>query len=220
MNFLFSSFDADGFKNWLIPLGGMMIMMPTSYWLISNTMSKIFSLITETVFSDLNALMGEKNQGGEFMFMGLFLCIIMMNGLGLFPYIFTSSSHLCISLGLGLPLWLGSQMMCWFYFTNESFSHLVPEGSPSMLVPLLVLIELVSNMIRPMTLSIRLMANMVAGHLLLTLLGGGANLNSPMLIIGVMLGLMVMLLLELGVGIIQGYVFMLLSSLYVLEVMH
>ena len=95
-------------------------------------------------------------------------------------------------------------------------SHLVPLGTPYVLIPFIVLIESVSNIIRPGTLSIRLAANMVAGHLLLTLLGSqGPSIGRHLP--GLMVGLVALLLLEVGVACIQAYVFTILSSLYLSE---
>lgn len=96
-------------------------------------------------------------------------------------------------------------------------AHLVPVGTPRFLIPIIVIIETIRNIIRPITLSIRLAANIVAGHLLLTLLGSqGPNLiiiNLILLIVGIIL----LLLLEVAVACIQSYVFTILSSLYLNE---
>ena len=104
-----------------------------------------------------------------------------------------------------------------FYQYNNLLAHLVPVGTPTFLIPIIVIIETISNIIRPITLSIRLAANMVAGHLLLTLLGSqGPNLifiNLFLLIIGIVL----LLLLEVAVACIQSYVFTILRSLYLNE---
>lgn len=90
-------------------------------------------------------------------------------------------------------------------------------GTPRFLIPIIVIIETIRNIIRPITLSIRLAANIVAGHLLLTLLGSqGPNLiiiNLILLIVGIIL----LLLLEVAVACIQSYVFTILSSLYLNE---
>ncbi|YP_010133308.1 ATP synthase F0 subunit 6 (mitochondrion) [Lepeophtheirus salmonis] len=217
MNSLFSSFDANGLTNWYLPSLASGLLMFPGYWLVGNTLGSVWSGIFSAIHSDVKILFSE---GGGFMLMSLFLSILSMNFLGLFPYIFTSSSHICVSLGMGLPLWLGSQMVCWVYSSEQSFAHLVPEGAPSGLIPLLVLIESISSLIRPLTLSVRLMANMIAGHLLLILLGSNASVGFPLSILLTMLGLLFLVLLELGVSLIQSYVFMLLSSLYVSETLH
>jgi F-type H+-transporting ATPase subunit a len=93
----------------------------------------------------------------------------------------------------------------------------VPTGTPAFLIPIIVIIETVRNIIRPMTLSIRLAANIVAGHLLLTLLGSQGPMLSPVNLIFLIIGLYLLLLLEVAVACIQSYVFTILSSLYLNE---
>jgi len=100
---------------------------------------------------------------------------------------------------------------------NINIAHLVPEGTPNILIPLIVLIESVRLVIRPFTLAIRLAANMVAGHLLLTLLGNSANLNSFGIRLFVVVAICLLLLLECAVACIQRYVFTILNTLYIRE---
>merc|ERR1712169_94171 len=100
---------------------------------------------------------------------------------------------------------------------NRLFAHLVPTGTPGALIPVIVIIETVSNVIRPGTLSIRLAANMVAGHLLLTLLGSqGPNVRG-LVFLCLIVALILLLILEVAVACIQAYVFTVLSSLYLNE---
>merc|ERR1711978_216899 len=99
---------------------------------------------------------------------------------------------------------------------NRLFAHLVPTGTPGALIPVIVIIETVSNVIRPGTLSIRL-ANIVAGHLLLTLLGSQGP-NAQGIVLLVLMGRLILLwCLELAVACIQAYVFTILRSLYLNE---
>ena len=135
------------------------------------------------------------------------------------PYIFTRTSHLSITIVLALPIWLGTILYSIVFQYNNLLAHLVPLGTPSFLIPIIVVIETVRNIIRPITLSIRLAANMVAGHLLLTLLGSqGPNIR--IIIIRVLLlRLVLLLILEVAVACIQSYVFTILSSLYLNELM-
>lgn len=92
---------------------------------------------------------------------------------------------------------------------------MVPAGTPGALAPFMVLIELLRGLIRPITLSVRLAANIVAGHLLLTLIRGQAI--SPLVVV-VILSLGLMFLLEMGVRVIQAYVFRVLGVLYHSEI--
>jgi F-type H+-transporting ATPase subunit a len=100
---------------------------------------------------------------------------------------------------------------------NSLLAHLVPTGTPRFLIPVMVVIETVRNVIRPATLAIRLAANIVAGHLLLTLLGSQGPALGFLILIGLFVGLVLLLLLEVAVACIQSYVFTILRSLYLNE---
>lgn len=98
------------------------------------------------------------------------------------------------------------------------FAHLVPQGTPAALIPFIVVIETISNIIRPGTLAIRLAANIIAGHLLLTLLGGtGPSLSLSILTL-LIFSQILLLILESAVAIIQSYVFAVLRTLYTREI--
>nr|QGQ61701.1 ATP synthase F0 subunit 6 [Pseudolebinthus sp. 1 RN-2019] len=221
---LFSTFDPTStmFKvpiNWFSTMIGL-LLLPMSYWLMPTRMSTMWN----TIFMNLNKefknlLNNKKDMGSTFIFLSLFTLILFNNFLGLFPYIFTSSSHITFTLTFALSLWLSFMLYGWINNTQHMLIHLVPQGTPAILMPFMVCIETISNIIRPMTLAVRLSANMIAGHLLLTLLGN----TGPMLLTSMMLQLMIMsqimlLLLELAVAIIQSYVFAILTTLYSSEI--
>ena len=97
-------------------------------------------------------------------------------------------------------------------------AHCVPLGSPPVLMPFMVLIETIRNLIRPGTLAVRLAANIIAGHLLLVLLGNqGPNLSSAFLVVLIVTQIL-LLVLESAVAVIQSYVFAVLATLYSREV--
>jgi len=147
----------------------------------------------------------------------IFLVILINNILGLFPYVFTSSRHLVFTLCIGFPLWSGHIIIGWVKSSDSIFAHLVPLGTPVGLIVFIVLIEIIRNFIRPLTLSVRLAANIIAGHLLLNLLGSQAASNN--LIFIVVISVLVLLIrLEIGVAVIQAYVFSVLRTLYFNEV--
>jgi F-type H+-transporting ATPase subunit a len=116
-----------------------------------------------------------------------------------------------------LPIWLGTIFYSIIFQYNNLLAHLVPLGTPSFLIPIMVVIETVRNIIRPITLSIRLAANMVAGHQLLTLLGSQGPSLSINIITILIVGLVLLLCLELAVACIQAYVFTILRSLYLTD---
>lgn len=98
------------------------------------------------------------------------------------------------------------------------FAHLVPQSTPGALIPFIVLIETVRNLIRPGTLAVRLIANMVAGHLLITLLGNQTAAASNLILAGLIFTQILLLTLECAVAVIQSYVFAVLSTLYAREI--
>jgi F-type H+-transporting ATPase subunit a len=98
------------------------------------------------------------------------------------------------------------------------FAHLVPQGTPAVLIPFIVCIETIRNTIRPGTLAVRLTANIIAGHLLLTLMGNTGNSLRAILLSLLIFGQIALLVLESAVAIIQSYVFAVLSTLYSREV--
>nr|AXS65100.1 ATP synthase F0 subunit 6 [Cerambycidae sp. 4 KM-2017] len=219
---LFSSFDPTSnlnlSLNWLSTLIGIFII-PPMFWLIPSRLNFLWTKIILTLHQEFKILMGPiKSQGSTLIFISLFSLILMNNFLGLFPYIFTSSSHLTLTLTLALPLWLSFMLYGWINNTTHMFAHLVPQGTPPILMPFMVCIESISNIIRPGTLAVRLSANMIAGHLLMTLLGNtGPSLNL-ILINFLIITQILLLVLESAVSIIQSYVFAVLSTLYSSEV--
>nr|UPX88711.1 ATP synthase F0 subunit 6 [Aphodius rufipes] len=222
MTDLFSTFDPSTFMgsslNWLSTLLGFMFI-PCMYWLIPSRYNFMWNKIIFTLHNEFKVLLGNNQiKGSTLIFISLFAIIVFNNFLGLFPYIFTSTSHMSFTLTLALPLWLSFMIYGWFNHTMHMFAHLVPQGTPPALMSFMVLIETISNVIRPGTLAIRLAANMIAGHLLLSLLGNtGAHLSLILLNILIITQLL-LLLLESAVSIIQSYVFAVLSTLYSSEV--
>nr|ALO70265.1 ATP synthase F0 subunit 6 [Aleochara sp. 2 EF-2015] len=222
MTNLFSSFDpSTNFSlslNWLSTFLGLMIM-PSMFWLIPSRWNMIWIKITYTLHNEFKILIANNSiKGSTLIFISLFSLIMFNNFLGLFPYIFTSSSHMSMALSLALPLWLSFMIYGWLNNTIHMFAHLVPQGTPPILMPFMVCIETISNVIRPGTLAVRLAANMIAGHLLLTLLGNTGPMMS-MLMINILIVVQILLLtLESAVSIIQSYVFAVLSTLYSSEV--
>nr|QJF72890.1 ATP synthase F0 subunit 6 [Nephus voeltzkowi]QJF72903.1 ATP synthase F0 subunit 6 [Nephus voeltzkowi]QJF72916.1 ATP synthase F0 subunit 6 [Nephus voeltzkowi]QJF72929.1 ATP synthase F0 subunit 6 [Nephus voeltzkowi] len=218
MSNLFSSFDpSTSFNlslNWLSSLISI-LLIPMSFWLIPNRFNYLINNISMSLHMEFKIL--TKNYANSLIFISLFFLILSNNFLGLFPYIFTSSSHLTLTLTLALPLWLSFMIFGWLMNTYYMFSHLVPQGTPPILMPFMVCIETISNIIRPGTLAIRLTANMIAGHMLMTLLGNtGPYLNYTIFILLIVQVLLI--LLESAVAIIQSYVFTVLSTLYSSEI--
>lgn len=219
---LFSTFDpTTNFNlslNWLRTFLGLLII-PLTYWLIPSRINFIWIKIITTLHNEFKILLNNnKIKGTTLIFISLFRIIIFNNFLGLFPYIFTRSRHLIFTLRLSLPLWLRFIIYGWINNTIHIFSHLVPQGTPPVLIPFIVCIETIRNIIRPGTLAVRLAANIIAGHLLLTLLGNTGPSISLLIVNILIIAQLLLLTLECAVSIIQSYVFAVLRVLYSREV--
>lgn len=217
---LFNSFDPSTFLfnlNWLRTFLGL-LFIPSIFWLIPSRWNYLWIKIIIILHYEFKILLGDKIKGGTLIFIRLFSIIVFNNFLGLFPYIFTRTSHLIITLALALPLWLSFIIYGWLNNTTHILAHLVPQGTPPILIPFIVIIESIRNIIRPGTLAVRLAANIIAGHLLITLLGNtGRSLNLILLNI-LLITQLLLLTLERAVAIIQSYVFAILRTLYSREV--
>lgn len=213
---LFSVFDpCTGILslNWLRSLL-LVLFIPFKFWVVINKIELTFITILSTLNSEIRNLTHLK--GITLIILSLFLVIIINNIPGLIPYIYTSPSQLVFSLSLGLPLWISFILYGWINKTNSIFSHLVPLGTPGVLMPFIVLIETIRNLIRPGSLAVRLTANIIAGHLLISLLGN--NTYGVIIMIYTILIYLVLILFELAVALIQSYVFITLTTLYSREV--
>nr|YP_010262551.1 ATP synthase F0 subunit 6 [Bregmaceros mcclellandi]UIX24719.1 ATP synthase F0 subunit 6 [Bregmaceros mcclellandi] len=145
--------------------------------------------------------------------------LILTNILGLLPYTFTPTTQLSLNLGLAIPLWLGTVIIGFRHTPTHALAHLLPEGTPTLLIPILIIIESISLFIRPLALGVRLTANLTAGHLLIHLVGMAimALMSSPVISVTLIILLLLLTLLEIAVALIQAYVFVLLLSLYLQE---
>nr|YP_001994319.1 ATP synthase F0 subunit 6 [Narcetes erimelas]BAG49415.1 ATPase subunits 6 [Narcetes erimelas] len=154
------------------------------------------------------------------LFTSLMIFLITLNMLGLLPYTFTPTTQLSLNMGFAVPLWLATVIIGMRNQPTAALGHLLPEGTPVPLIPVLIIIETISLFIRPLALGVRLTANLTAGHLLIQLIATAAFVLLPMMPTVAILTAMVLFLLtllEVAVAMIQAYVFVLLLSLYLQE---
>nr|QWE36453.1 ATP synthase F0 subunit 6 [Etheostoma tippecanoe] len=150
----------------------------------------------------------------------LMIFLITLNMLGLLPYTFTPTTQLSLNLGLAVPLWLATVIIGMRNQPTHALGHLLPEGTPGPLIPVLIVIETISLFIRPLALGVRLTANLTAGHLLIQLIATAAFVLLPFMPTVAILTstvLVLLTLLEVAVAMIQAYVFVLLLTLYLQE---
>uniref|UniRef100_A0AAU7YSN3 ATP synthase subunit a n=1 Tax=Pheidole spathifera TaxID=615503 RepID=A0AAU7YSN3_9HYME len=192
----------------------LLSLLPFQYWLLPSRFLMMWSSLLNYIFNEFKILINY-SFSNLIIFIALMIMIFFNNFLGLFPYIFTASSHMSFCLSLSLSLWLGMMIFSIFNYLNSLLTHLTPQGTPPLLMPFMVIIESISLIIRPITLAIRLTANMIAGHLLLSLLGSSGQLISNFILMNMMIFSQILLfILEITVSMIQAYVFSILSALY------
>nr|QJQ26908.1 ATP synthase F0 subunit 6 [Muraenolepis orangiensis] len=192
---------------------------PTPRWLDN----RLQSLQGWLVQSTASQLMLPLNTGGHkwaLLLISLLMFLLGLNTLGLLPYTFTPTTQLSLNLGLAVPLWLATVLIGARNQLNHTLAHFLPEGTPTALIPSLVIIETMSLFIRPIALGVRITANLTAGHLLIHLISWATiSLITTMPTIALFTAtlLLMLTLLEMAVALIQAYVFVLLLTLYLQE---
>nr|ADA69770.1 ATP synthase F0 subunit 6 [Eurydice pulchra] len=222
MTNLFSIFDpscsvAGMPLNW-VSLGAGSLALFYGYWVSVSRGGQVFKGAVKFLEGELAPLVGQAGLPLVLTFSALFVLILFNNSMGLLPYVFTASSHLVFTLSLALPLWVGLYLYGWVSSTLHMLAHLVPLGTPGLLMPFMVVVEGLSNLIRPITLAVRLAANMIAGHLLLALMSGAISIMAPLSAVCIATSELALLILEVAVAMIQAYVFAVLCTLYASEV--
>nr|QST18459.1 ATP synthase F0 subunit 6 [Delphinapterus leucas] len=205
-----------------VPITTLIIMFPTMLFptpsrLINNRMITIQQWLTKLTSKQLMITHNPKGRTWSLMFISLFLFITSTNLLGMLPHSFTPTAQLSMNLGMAIPLWAGTVVTGFRNKTKISLAHLLPLGTPTFLIPMLVTIETISLFIQPLALAVRLTANITAGHLLLHLIGSMtlALTNISLFTAFITFTILTLLaILEFAVALIQAYVFTLLVSLY------
>nr|AUJ21373.1 ATP synthase F0 subunit 6 [Tetragnatha versicolor] len=216
---LFSVFDPVSYYgiqlNWLILFFVFMFGL-MKFYVVNGTNQIIKNSIIHSVNSMFTEIAGGSYLALSFFATSTFFYLVTINLMGLFPFVFSPTAHPFITMSMGVIFWSSFFLMGWVKNFKESAAHLVPEGSPLVLAPFMVLIESISHLMRPFTLSIRLAANMMAGHLIISLISSISLINFYSFSVSVFFQ-SVLLILELGVAVIQGFVFSILLLLYCLE---
>jgi F-type H+-transporting ATPase subunit a len=177
----------------------------------------VYTLILVMVLDNIG---GKKNERFFPLVFSLFFFVAGMNLIGLVPYSYTVTSHFIVTLGLSLSIFIGMNIICIKTYRLSFFSLFLPAGTSFFLAFLLVPVELISYIFKPLSLAIRLFCNMMAGHTLLKVFAGFAW--SLMTLSGALFYLQLAPIfiliplygLELGVALIQAFVFSLLTCIY------
>lgn len=195
----------------------IILILQSSFWLINSRISTLKSPVKDTIFTQLSRTSGLHLKGLTSVLSAIFILLVVVNLIGLIPYTFSTSSHLIFTLTLGLPIWFRLILSRFARNPKKSTAHFLPDGAPDWLNPFLVLIETTRVIVRPLTLSFRLAANIRAGHIVLRLVGvycasaWFSRLAGTIILTLTALGY---ILFEVAICLIQAYIFCLLLSLY------
>lgn len=205
---------------------GFLFMTTANRGLVPSRLQSISEMSYEFVASMLRD--GAGAQGMRFfpMVFSLFMFILVANLLGMFPYFFTVTSHLIVTFALAM-LVIGTVIVYGFWKHGLHFLNLfVPSGVPGVLMPLVVMIEVISFLSRPISLSVRLFANMLAGHITLKVFAGFVVSLGSMGALGIGGAILPLIMtvaltaLEFLVAFLQAYVFAVLTCMYLNDALH
>lgn len=222
---IFSSFDPclSSFSSsspiqpfWLLNYLILIPILPT-FWTAPSQAFWLTTIPLNTVWQQLSRSSRRLLPGWNTSVATLFLSLIVLNLIGLTPYVFRTTSHLIFTLSFGLILWLRLILSSLINKPLKFLANLLPGGAPLWLNPFLVLIETTSISARPATLSFRLAANISAGHIVLSLIrifSAKAIFSSLPLFLLLLSALTGYFLFEVGICLIQAFIFCLLLSLY------
>nr|QLY89863.1 ATP synthase F0 subunit 6 [Viviparus viviparus] len=220
---IFSTFDDHNqvfmsfyFLMWVFSLISV-VLFSSSLWVTSAFWVGVINVFKDTISGQIFRSFGLNLGGFLNLITALFLFLISVNLSGLIPYVFSPTSHLVVSFSLGFPLWLSLILSGGSFSLKSVIASLLPMGAPTLLNPFLVVIETVSILVRSVTLAVRLIANMSAGHIVLTLIGNYLMVGVTSSMISLfMLGMIQVLytVFEFGISLIQAYIFCLLIILY------
>nr|YP_001331020.1 ATP synthase, subunit 6 [Vanderwaltozyma polyspora]A6H4Q8.1 RecName: Full=ATP synthase subunit a; AltName: Full=ATP synthase subunit 6; AltName: Full=F-ATPase protein 6; Flags: Precursor [Vanderwaltozyma polyspora DSM 70294]CAN85581.1 ATP synthase, subunit 6 [Vanderwaltozyma polyspora] len=206
----------------LMVIVSLNILTTNNNTIIGSRWNLPLEMIYDTILNTTKGQIGGKLWGLYFpLIYTLFMFILIANLISLIPYSFALTAQIVFVISLSFIIWLGSTITGFNKHGWLFFSLFVPNGTPTPLVPLLVIIESLSYIARAFSLGLRLTCNILAGHLLMVILGGlllnFININKLTLILGIIPFAMILaiLCLEFAIAMIQSYVFATLTASYI-----
>nr|YP_010960773.1 ATP synthase F0 subunit 6 [Lethasterias fusca]WNH38664.1 ATP synthase F0 subunit 6 [Lethasterias fusca] len=224
LNSIFGQFSPDSLL--LIPMTIVSVLMAILWLFFSNSTNWLptrigfaFSTFNNTIIKTIFQQTNPNSITWVPTITAVFTLLFSINVLGLLPYAFTATSHISLTYSIGVPIWMSVNILGFYLAFNTRLSHLVPQGTPSFLIPLMVLIETLSLFAQPIALGLRLAANLTAGHLLIYLMSTAiwVLMNNITIASVTLLIFILLFLLEIGVACIQAYVFTALLHFYLVQ---
>ncbi len=191
-----------------------LILLAGSSKLVPGRMQSIGELIYEFISGMMRDILGDSGRAFFPLIFTLFMFVLSANMLGMVPYSFTTTSHIIVTFGLAAFVFVGATIVGFAKHGVHYLKLFVPSGVPAVLLPMLVVIEVISYFTRPISLSVRLFANMMAGH---TMLKVFASFVVAMGFLGGWMPLAMMVALtglEILIAFLQAYVFAVLTCIY------
>jgi ATP synthase subunit 6 len=196
-------------------------LQETSFYLTPNAWQKSIEYVSEITTQLISDIISTDNEKYFPLISVLFNFILFSNLIGLIPYSFTATSHLIVTFTLSFSVFIGINIITFRKYKVKTFSLFLPSNTTFFLALLLVPIEFISYIAKPISLGVRLFINLMAGHSLLKVIIGfswsmlllesitSIGLFLPMIVLVILFGL------ELGVALIQTYVFIILTCIYI-----
>jgi F-type H+-transporting ATPase subunit a len=198
---------------------GLMVAATSNATLVPGRLQSLAEMLYDFIAKMVDDNVGEEGKRYFPFLFTLFMFILFGNLLGMIPYSFTFTSHIVVTFALAATVFIGVTLIGIARHGFRFLSLFVPHGVPAPLLILLVPIELLSYCIRPFTLSIRLFANMVAGHTMLVIFAGFVSSLGVFFFAPIAMDA-ALVLLEFLVAVLQAYVFTILSCLYLNDAIH
>ncbi|GBF27843.1 ATP synthase subunit a [bacterium MnTg02] len=196
-----------------------LLLLAGSKKIVPGRLQSVGEILFEFISNMVRDTMGEEGRKFFPFIFTLFMFVLISNLLGMVPYSFTVTSHIIVTFALALTVWLGATIYG-FYKNGLGYLKLfAPPGTPMAMLPILVPIEIISYFTRPISLSVRLFANMMAGHTMLKVFGafvaalGWAGIVPLVVMVG-FTGL------EILVAFLQAFIFAILSCMYINDALH
>ena len=207
-------------------IGGLLVGATASRSVVPGRLQSLAELSYEFVATTIRSTAGSEGMRFFPLVFSLFMFILVANMIGLIPYTFTVTSHIIITVSLALVVFLTVVIYGLYKHGLHFLKLFVPSGIPIYILPLVTFIEVLSFFSRPVSHSVRLFANMLAGHITLKVFGGFVVMLGGAGFLGVLgavlpLGMTVALTaLELLVAFLQAYVFAILTCIYINDAIH
>lgn len=203
----------------VVVVAGFLILAMRKRSLVPGRLQSMAEMLYEFVANMVRDNVGHEGRPFFPFIFTLFTFILAGNMLGMIPYSFTFTSHIIVTFAMAFVVFIGVTVVGIVKHGPKWFTYFVPDGAPTVMIPLLVPIEILSYLSRPVSLSVRLFANMMAGHTMMKVFAGFTVLMglagiAPLALVVILTGF------EILVAVLQAYVFTILTCLYLYDAIH